>query len=327
MRVVAFGYMTWGRRTIEAVLDAGHDVPLIVTHPESGNAYEKIFNESVAELAADHSIPLLVRDRAGDAEVRAAVVDAAADVMVVSNWRTWLSPDVYSAPRLGTVNVHDALLPAYAGFAPLNWALINDEPEVGVTAHMMNAEFDAGDIILQRRTPVSDDDTIVDLFDRTLAMFGPITVDALELVASGRREWTPQDRTAASYFHRRSDEDNRIDWSWPARDIFNLVRAQVDPYPNAYCFYGGERLRVLRARVTDDVIGGTPGRIVIRRGSGVVIVAGAEARRGRNPGLVIERVRTDGRLMSFRYTEAATYSVALRTLDAIDKAFAPLLTP
>lgn len=293
MRVAAFGYMTWGRRTIEAVLDAGHEVPLIVTHPDSDNAYEKIFNESVAELAADRGIPVLVRNRADDAEVREAIAAADADVMVVSNWRTWLSPEVFSIPRLGTVNVHDALLPAYAGFAPLNWALINDEPEVGVTAHMMNAEFDAGDIILQRSTPISEDDTIVELFDRTLAMFGPITVDALELVASGRTDWEPQDRRAASYFHRRSDEENRIDFGWPARDLFNLVRAQLDPYPNAYCFYRGERLRVLRASVTDDVIGGTPGRIFIRRGSGVVIVAGADARRGRSHGLLIERVRTD----------------------------------
>lgn len=293
MRVVAFGYMTWGRRTIEAVLEAGHEIPLIVTHPESDNAYEKIFNESVAELAADHAIPVLVRNRADDAEVRDAIAAAGADIMVVSNWRTWLAPDVFAIPRLGTLNVHDALLPAYAGFAPLNWALINDEPEVGVTAHMMNAEFDAGDIVLQRATPITDDDTIVDLFDRTLAMFGPITVDALELVASGRTDWRPQDRRAASYFHRRSDEENRIDWGWPARDIFNLVRAQLDPYPNAYCFHGGTRLRILGASMTDDAIGGTPGRIVIRRGTGVVIVAGADARRGRSKGVLVERVRLD----------------------------------
>jgi methionyl-tRNA formyltransferase len=213
--------------------------------------------------------------------------------MVVSNWRTWLPPTIFSIPRLGTLNVHDALLPGYAGFAPLNWALINDEPEVGVTAHMMNAEFDAGDIVLQRATPVTDDDTIVDLFDRTLEMFGPITVDALQLIGSGRTDWSPQDRRAASYFHRRCDEDNRIDWLWPARDIFNLVRAQADPYPNAYCFHGTERLRILKASVTEDAIGGTPGRIVIRRGTGVVIVAGADARRGRIPGLLIQRARTD----------------------------------
>lgn len=293
MRIVAFGYMTWGRRTIEAVLAAGHEVPLIVTHPDSDNAYEKIFNESVAEFAAHHGIPLLVRNRADDVEVREAITAAGPDVMVVSNWRTWLPPEIFSIPRLGTLNVHDALLPGYAGFAPLNWALINDEPEVGVTAHLMNAEFDAGDIVLQRCTPVTDDDTIADLFDRTLEMFGPITVDALQLVASGRTDWTPQDRRAGSYFHRRCDEDNRIDWGWSARDIFNLVRAQLDPYPNAYCFHGTERLRILKASVTEDAIGGTPGRIVIRRGTGVVIVAGAGARRGRCPGLLIERVRTD----------------------------------
>jgi methionyl-tRNA formyltransferase len=147
--------------------------------------------------------------------------------------------------------------------------------------------------VLQRATSVTDDDTIVDLFDRTLAMFGPSTVDALGLLASGLTGWTPQDRRAASYFHRRSDEDNRIDWAWSARDIFNLVRAQVDPYPNAYCFHGSTRLRILGAKVTDDVIGGTPGRIVIARGTGVVIVAGADARRGRNKGVLIERVRLD----------------------------------
>ena len=298
MRVVAFGYMTWGRRTIEAVLAAGHEVPLVVTHPDSDDAYEKIFNESVADLAADHDIPLLVRNRATDGEVRAA-----ADVVVVANWRTWLPPAVFTLPRLGTLNVHDALLPAYAGFAPLNWALINDEPEVGVTAHMMNAEFDAGDIVLQRSTPVTDDDVITDLFDRTLAMFGPITVDALELIASGRSDWTPQDRRAASYFHRRSEEENRIDWTWPARDLFNLVRAQLDPYPNAYCFHGAERLRIVRARVTEAPYGGTPGRIVIRRGTGVVVVAGADARRGRNPGLLVERVRLD----DGRELDAASY--------------------
>ncbi|MBW0114800.1 methionyl-tRNA formyltransferase [Pseudonocardia abyssalis] len=293
MRVVAFGYMTWGRRTIEAVLAAGHEVPLIVTHQDSDNAYEKIFNESVAELAAEYRIPVLVRDRAVDDEVRAAIAAAEADVMVVSNWRTWLPPEVFSIPRLGTLNVHDALLPAYAGFAPLNWALINDEPEVGVTAHMMNDEFDAGDVVLQRCTAISDDDTVVELFDRTLAMFGPITVDALELIASGRTDWAPQDRRAASYFHRRTEEENRIDFGWSARELFNLVRAQVDPYPNAYCFHGARRLRILRASVTPTPYGGTPGRIFIRDGHGVVVVAGADARHGRNPGLRIDRLRLD----------------------------------
>lgn len=293
MRVVMFGYMTWGHRTLAAILGTTHEVPLVVTHPDTDNPYERVFNDSVADLAAARGIPVLVRRRASDAELIERITAARADVMVVANWRTWIPPTVFSLPRLGTLNVHDALLPAYAGFAPLNWALINGEPEVGVTAHMMNAEFDAGDIVLQRATPITDEDTVVELFDRTLAMFGPITVDALALLADGRMDWMPQDRKQASCFHRRCEEDNRIDWSWPARDIANLVRAQVDPYPNAFCYHGPRRIRVLRASVTEAPFGGTPGRIFIRRGDGVVIVAGVDARRGRNPGLVIERVRTD----------------------------------
>lgn len=301
MRVVAFGYMTWGRRTIEAVLDAGHEIPLILTHPDRDNPYEKIFNESVAELAAERGIPLLVRHRADDDEARAAVRAAEPDVAVVSNWRTRLAPDLFTIPRLGTLNVHDALLPAYAGFAPLNWALINDEAEVGVTAHMMDADFDAGDVVLSRSTPITDDDTVVELFDRTLAMFGPITVDALEQLWTGTARPVPQDRAVASYFHRRTDRENRLNWTWPARDLFNLVRAQVDPYPNAWFEYGGDRVRVLRSRVTDIAYGGTPGRLTLHEGNGVVVVTGPDARRGRNRGLCLELLRTeDGRELTGR---------------------------
>src|SRR5690606_40433871 len=108
-----------------------------------------------------------------------------------------------------------------------------------------------------------------------------------------RTDFTPQDRSKASFFHKRSIEDSRIDWNWPAEDIERLVRAQSDPYPNAFTHYRGERVRALNASVSKGVYGGTPGRVSIREGNGVVIVAGAAARRGRGRGLVIERVRAD----------------------------------
>ena len=110
--------------------------------------------------------------------------------------------------------MHDSLLPAYAGFSPLIWALINGEKEVGVTAHMMDAELDAGDIVLQRSVPVGPRDTTTDLFHKTLDLFGPITVDeSSTLIASGRTDWTPQDRSKASFFHKRSDrgQPHRLD--------------------------------------------------------------------------------------------------------------------
>lgn len=293
MRVVMFGYQTWGHRTLQALLDSEHEVALVVTHPRSDHAYEKIWSDSVAELAQAHGVPVLLRDRPDDEELMTRLKDADPDLIVANNWRTWIPPQIFHLPRHGTLNVHDSLLPAYAGFSPLIWALINGEKEVGVTAHMMDEDLDAGDVVVQRAVPVGPEDTATDLFHRTVDLIGPIVTEALDLIAAGRTDWTPQDRSKASFFHKRSIEDGDIDWTWPAEDIARLVRAQSDPYPNAYTHYNGRRVRVLKASVSQGIYGGTPGRVFIREGDGVVIVAGAEARRGRSHGLVIERVRTE----------------------------------
>lgn len=292
MRVVLLAYQTWGHRVLEALLASRHEVVLVVTHPPSNDAYETIWLDSVEDLARGQGIRTLVKARPDD-ETASEVREAAADIAVACNWRTWIPPEIFRAPRLGTLNVHDSLLPAYAGFAPLNWALINGETEVGVTAHLMDEELDRGDIVLQHRVPVGPADTVVDLFGRTLELFGPITIGGLDHLEHGTGERLRQDPGRASFFHRRSVEDSRIDWSWPAASIANLVRAQVDPYPNAFAFHGGRRLRILSASVSPNRCGGTTGRIFSRQGDGVVVVCGPEPHRGRNHGLVVERLRTD----------------------------------
>ncbi len=292
MDVVLFAYQTWGHRVLQALIESRHDVVLVVTHPPGDDAYETIWTDSVQELAEHHAIPVLVK-ALPDEDTRARVAAAGADVMVACNWRTWIPPAIFDAPRLGTLNVHDSLLPAYAGFAPLNWALINGEPEVGITAHVMDEQLDRGSIILQPRVTVEPADTIGDLFAKTLVLFGPTTVAALDHMEDGTGERRAQDLTQASFFHKRADEDNRIDWTWPAQDLANLVRAQADPYPNAYCFHGARRLEIRAATVSRAPAGGTAGRIFARQDAGVIIVCGPEARRGRNHGLVLEQVRTD----------------------------------
>ncbi|MFF2021947.1 methionyl-tRNA formyltransferase [Streptomyces sp. NPDC058171] len=296
MRVVMFGYQTWGHRTLQALLDSEHDVVLVVTHPQSEHAYEKIWSDSVAELAAEHDVPVVIRNRPDDEELLQRLKEAEPDIIVANNWRTWIPPQVYALPRHGTLNVHDSLLPKYAGFSPLIWALINGEQEVGVTAHMMDETLDAGDIVDQRAVTVEPTDTATDLFHKTVDLIAPVTIGALDLIASGQTEFTRQDRSLASFFHKRAEEDIRIDWSWPADALERLVRAQSAPYPSAFTFHRGKRLEVLSAVVSQGRYGGTPGRVFYREGDGVVIVAGADARTGRNHGLAITRVRTeDGR--------------------------------
>jgi methionyl-tRNA formyltransferase len=299
MRVVVFGFQTWGHRTLRALLESDHEVVMVVTHPAGGGAYERVWSDSVADLAAEHGVPVLLRERPDDDELLGALERAAPDVIVATNWRTRIPPRVFALPVLGTLNVHDALLPAYAGFSPLIWALLNDEREVGVTAHMMDATLDAGPIVAQRAVPVGPRDTATDLFHKTLELFGPITVDALAEIAGGRTDFPAQNRSKASFFHRRAEEDIRIDWAWPAEDLDRLVRAQSAPYPPAFCFHRGRRLEIVAANVSAAVYGGTPGRIFIREGDGVAVVAGADARRGRSRALLIQRVRTDdGRELS-----------------------------
>ncbi|MEV7561395.1 methionyl-tRNA formyltransferase [Streptomyces sp. NPDC089795] len=294
MRVVMFGYQTWGHRTLQALLESEHDVVLVVTHPKSEHAYEKIWSDSVADLADDHGVPVLIRNRPDDEELFTRLEEAEPDIIVANNWRTWIPPRIFALPRHGTLNVHDSLLPKYAGFSPLIWALINNEPEVGVTAHLMNDELDAGDIVVQRAVPVGPTDTATDLFHKTVDLIAPVTVAALGRIAAGETDFTHQDRSQASFFHKRSAEDIRIDWNWPAEDLQRLVRAQSAPYPAAFTFHRGKRLEVLAAVVSEGRYGGTPGRVFYREGEGVVIVAGADARTGRNHGLAITRVRTEG---------------------------------
>ncbi|MFF8778210.1 methionyl-tRNA formyltransferase [Streptomyces sp. NPDC015140] len=293
MRVVMFGYQTWGHRTLRALLDSSYDVVTVVTHPKSEHAYEKIWSDSVADLAAEHGVPVIIRNRPDDEELFQLLKDADPDIIVANNWRTWIPPRIYNLPRHGTLNVHDSLLPKYAGFSPIIWALINGEPEVGVTGHLMDEVLDAGDIVLQRSVPVGPEDTATDLFHKTVDLIAPVTIGSLDLIASGQTEFTAQDRSQATFFHKRAEEDIRIDWGWPAEDLQRLVRAQSAPYPAAFTYHKGSRLEILSAVVSENRYGGTPGRIFYREGEGVVIVAGADARTGRNHGLAVTRVRTD----------------------------------
>jgi methionyl-tRNA formyltransferase len=294
VRIVLFGFQTWGHRVLKDLLASHHEVVLVVTHPASDHAYESIWSDSVEGLARAHALPVLVKNRP-DSEVVSVMSACDADIMVACNWRTWIPPEVFTAPRLGALNVHDSLLPRYAGFAPLNWAIINGETEVGVTAHVMDDHLDRGDIVLQWAVPVGPRDTATDMFHATLELMGPITLEALAHLAKGTGNRTPQDLSQATFFHKRSVEDSLIDWTWPAADIANLVRAQSDPYPNAYTFAGARRLRVVQASVTLHRCGGTAGRVFGRTldGDGVIIVCGPHAHRGGNPGLVIERARDD----------------------------------
>jgi methionyl-tRNA formyltransferase len=292
VRVAMLGYQTWGHRTLEALLASRHEVCLVVTHPASEHVYESIWADSVEDLARSKGIEVFLARRPTP-ELVDRVAELAPDVMVANNWRTRLPPELFGIPRLGTVNLHDSLLPQFTGFSPVIWSLISGASHTGLTAHLMDDELDTGAILVQRAVEITPTSTGTSLVYDTLDLVPQVLAEALDGLESGTLQPTPQDLSTRTFFHRRSDRDGQVDWQWPAADIERLVRALSDPYPNAYTWFRGERLRLIAAHVSRCTYGGTTGRVFIEEDGGMVVVAGADAFRGASPGLVLDVVRTD----------------------------------
>ncbi|MCX0269591.1 methionyl-tRNA formyltransferase [Nocardia zapadnayensis] len=290
MRIVSFGFQTWGRKTLQALIDSEHEVVLAVTHPASEDSYKGIWSDSVEELAREHGIPVHLTERA-DAETIDLVKRAEPDVIVVNSWYTWMPPELYTMPTHGTLNLHDSLLPKFTGFSPVLWALISGASEFGLTVHRMDEQLDTGDILVQHSLPIGPRATGTELVLAGMELIPGAVHEALEALASGTAQWRPQDKAARTYFHKRSDRDSRLDWAWSAVDLERFVRALSAPYPRAFSHYRGERIEVLAAEVSAARYGGTPGRVIVQENGGVV-VCGPEAHRGDNHGLLITRVRT-----------------------------------
>jgi methionyl-tRNA formyltransferase len=292
VRVVMFGYQTWGHRTLTALLKSRHDVCLVVTHPTSDHAYESIWADSVEDLARSEGIDVFLAKRPTP-ELIERVRQVRPDVMVANNWRTRLPEELFAIPAHGTLNLHDSLLPKFTGFSPVIWSLISGASHTGLTAHLMDAELDTGDILVQRAVEITPASTGTGLVLETLDLVPDVLEEALDRLEFGTASAVPQDLSERTFFHKRSDRDSLIDWDWPAADIERFVRALSDPYPNAYTYFRGERLRIIASHVSRCTYGGTPGRVFIEEDGGMVIVAGADAYRGQSPGLVLDVVRTD----------------------------------
>ena len=290
MRIVSFGYQTWGFRTLQALIDLGHEVALAVTHPASEQSYKAIWSDSVSELARQRGIPVHLTDRV-DAETIDLVKRSEPDVIVVNSWYTWMPPELYNLPPHGTLNLHDSLLPKFTGFSPVLWALISGETETGLTVHRMDEQLDTGDILIQHSLPIGPADTGTGLVMRGLDLIPGALRDALSALESGTAAWRPQNKAERTYFHKRSERDSLIDFTWPAQDLERFVRALSDPYPRAFSFYRGQRIEVLEAGISEARYGGTPGRVIVQEGAGAV-VTGTVAHRGQNRALLITRVRT-----------------------------------
>lgn len=220
--------------SLDALVGGGYNVVGVVTMPDkpAGRGYKMQFS-AVKEYALAHNLPLLQPEKLKDETFLDALRALHADLQIVVAFRM-LPEVVWAMPPLGTFNLHGSLLPQYRGAAPINWAIINGEQETGVTTFFLQQEIDTGDLILQKRTPITDGDNAGTIHDRLMSIGAAAVVETVDCIIAGNAPKTPQPqgvtlKSAPKIFK----ETCRVDWTQSCHQIFNFVRG-LSPYPAAW---------------------------------------------------------------------------------------------
>ncbi|AEA60957.1 formyltransferase [Burkholderia gladioli] len=246
-RAVVFAYHNVGVRCLQVLLARGVEVALVVTHEDSPS--ENIWFGSVASVAREHSIAVITPADPAGAELREAVAAAQPDFIFSFYYRHMLPVALLALAARGAYNMHGSLLPKYRGRVPTNWAVLRGETETGATLHEMAAKPDAGAILGQTAVPILPDDTAAQVFDKVTVAAEQTLWRVLPALLAGEAPHLPNDLSQGSYFGGRKPEDGRLDWSKPAAEVYNLIRAVAPPYPGAFTELHGRRFVVARARL------------------------------------------------------------------------------
>lgn len=167
------------------------------------------------------------------------------------NYLFILEPDVLNRATGYAVNFHGSLLPKFRGRTPHVWAIINGEKETGVTAHLMNANCDDGDIVRQEVVPIEEEDTGSIILEKYKELYPGLVLQVVEDIENDKVECRKQDISKATYFGKRTPEDGQINWDWQKERIRNWVRAQANPYPGAFTFLNDNKIIINKIKYSD----------------------------------------------------------------------------
>ena len=259
---VVFAYSSVGCECLSVLLKRGVNVALVYTHEDDPG--ENQWFGSVYSLAKSHNIP--VSTDSPSAEIVRSVKP---DVIFSFYYRAMIDMNILDLAPLGAFNMHGSLLPKYRGRACVNWAVLNGETEAGVTLHHMTARADAGNIVGQEAVAIGPDETAHDVFAKIIPASGRLLDRCLGDILAGNAEGTPQNEAEATKFGRRTPADGLIDWSKPAREIHNLVRAVAKPFPGAFTYHDGRKIMVWKTRLYDGHTDNNPA-IIVKTGDGLI---------------------------------------------------------
>ena len=262
MRVVFMGTPDFAVGTLEAIIEAGHEVALVVTQPDKpkgrGNAVQFT---PVKECALAHDIPVFTPKKIREPENIEYLRKFQPDIIIVAAFGQILSKTILDMPKYGCVNVHASLLPKYRGAAPIQWAVINGDEVSGVTIMRMNEGIDTGDMIAKRELRLAEDETGGSLFDKLADLGAKLCVETMEMIEKGTAVYTPQNSEAATHTSMIRKEMGDISWNRSAMEIERLIRG-LNPWPSAYTHLDGKTFKIWKAEIVSEGTEYNPGCIV-----------------------------------------------------------------
>ena len=256
MKIVFMGTPEFAVPCLRALAESTHEVSAVFTQPDKpkGRGY-KLIPTPVKAAAQEYGIPIyqpasLKKDN--DAvEAMQILNDIAPELIVVTAYGKILPKEILELPKYGCINIHASLLPKYRGAAPINWVLLNGETETGVTSQQMNEGLDTGDVLVKQSTPIGENETYSQLYDRLSTMGAQVLMQTIEAVESGSLVPEKQDDSLSCYSPMITKDMSALDFSKTAREVHNTIRGVT-----GFTTLGGKRLKIFVSEISDKIAPG-----------------------------------------------------------------------
>lgn len=275
MKVVFMGTPDIAATCLKQILDDGFDVVGVYTQPDRPKGRGmKLVASPVKELALEHGIPVFQPEHFKDAETARQLRELKPDVCSVVAYGRILPQTILDIPTKGCVNIHASLLPQYRGSAPYQWAVLDGQPETGVSAQYMALKMDAGDVIDVAKTPIGPNETAGELLDRLAVLGAELLSKTLSRLAAGSVSATAQDESAVTYAPMLDKSMCPIDWNKTAQQVHDHVRG-LHPWPVATAELAGTKFKIHQTVVVEG--SGEPGEILELTKTGLRVACGEGA--------------------------------------------------
>jgi len=282
MRIVLIAHPSLGSKLLEAILGKGDEVVAVFVpggDPEQPGPLK--------ELADKNSIPVHQPRHMKEAGVYESIASYKPDLGVMGFVADIVPLAILDCPRLGTIMYHPSLLPRHRGGSALNWPIIQGETKTGLTIIWPDQGIDTGPILLQKAVNILPDDTVGSLFYNKLYPMGvEALVEAIQLAKSGKAPRIPQDNSQATYEPLCREQHGIIDWTKPAREVYNLIRG-TNPQPGASTTWQGQKLKIFDSELIKSAPAGTPGEVTSINEKGVAVAC-------RGGSILVKRVQPAG---------------------------------